>query len=398
MKNPYAKIPPFVWLLASVTLVSRSGSMVLIFLPLYLIQKLGLNILIAGEIVSLYGLGEITGSYLGGILFDRLGLVSVQTISFLIVGISYLSLDFWHFKFAIMGTMFLAGFFTAAARPATGAAIAKFTTPDVRARSYALNYQAVNLGATIGPAIGGLLASTNYAWIFFIDGIANIVASIVVWFFFRKHSSLLTSPKKVTAVHSIWKDKYFLILLLLTLCIGICFFQIFNIFPIYLKEHYHLSETDVGMILAVNGFMIISFQMLVTSFLKKFNALCIISSGGLLIGLGYFILPFYSGFYYAIFSIIIITLGEMIAVPTLFNLISQVAPPHKQGQYLGLLVIALMSAPLFLVPNICSYIYAFSPSILWFSIGILGIIIFIGFQTLYFSENLFLSPKSELSQ
>src|SRR3989338_9109565 len=126
--------------------------MVLIFLPLYLIQKLGLSILIVGEIVSFYGLGEIIGSYVGGMLSDRFSLLHVQTVSFFLVGLAYLSLGILHFKIAIMVAMFFAGLFTAAARPATGA------------------------------------ASANYTWVFVIDGTANIIASIAVWLFFRKHS------------------------------------------------------------------------------------------------------------------------------------------------------------------------------------------------------------------
>ncbi|HLB43189.1 MAG: hypothetical protein A3E87_06525 [Gammaproteobacteria bacterium RIFCSPHIGHO2_12_FULL_35_23] len=391
MKNPYSQIPPLVWLLASITLISRSGSMVLIFLPLYLIQKLGLSILIAGEIVSFYGLGEIIGSYVGGMLSDRFSLLHVQTVSFFLVGLAYSSLGILHFKITIMVAMFFAGLFTAAARPATGAAIARLTTSDIRAKAYALNYQAVNLGATIGPALGGILASANYTWVFVIDGTANIIASIAVWLFFRKHSvSLSPQHEKLDPLvfQSAWKNNYFLILLLLTLFIGICFFQIFSVFPIYLKTYYHLTESDVGTILAINGLMIIFFQMPLTSFLNKFSALRVIAIGGLVVSLGYFILPFYAGFYYAVLSMIIITLGEMIAIPLLFTTVTKIAPAHQRGQYLGLLIIALMSAPLFLAPNICSYIYnTFGPTMLWFGIGILGIIIFIGFQSLYFRNS-----------
>ncbi len=68
MKNPYAGIPLAVWLLVTVTLISRSGSMVLVFLSLYLTQKLNLSIIAAGKILGFYGLGEVVGSYVGGVL------------------------------------------------------------------------------------------------------------------------------------------------------------------------------------------------------------------------------------------------------------------------------------------------------------------------------------------
>lgn len=378
MKNPYSNIPTTIWLLATVTLISRSGSMVLIFLPLYLTEKLNLNPILVGQILAFYGLGELSGSYLGGILSDRYGFLLIQTTGLLIIGVLYLILEFLQIKTEIVTTLFLIGCLTAGIRPATGSNIAKYSSSDNRARSYALNYQALNLGSAIGPAIGGILAGLNYAWLFRADGIANILASIWLLIFFYKRNEIVTPIFNADSrnILSPWHNTRFLALLFLILLIGTCFFFTFNAYPLFLKENYHVSESEIGLILGVNGLLIILFQMQITAYLKRFSSLRVVGIGGIIITLGYFILPFYSGLNYAILSIILISLGEMIAVPFLFDHVIKIAPVEARGKYLGLVTLALMSAPLVLTPTLGMYIYKeFGTMLLWCGVGLIGLII-----------------------
>lgn len=387
MKNPYANIPASMWLLATVTLISRSGSMVLVFLPLYLTQKLGFDIIVTGQIVSLYGLGEIAGSYLGGVFTDRFGALKIQALGFFLVGFLYILLEFLITKSTIMACMFFVGLFIASIRPATGASISKLCTPDIRARAYALNYQAVNFGAAIGPAIGGILASISYMWIFRLDGTASILAAIALWVFFSsqfsKKSQQIDHCNSTDTSKSAWTDKHFLIFLLLITLTGICFFQILNIYPLYLSNNYHLTTFEIGMIMGCNGILILLFQMILSNALRKYNTIRIISVGGVLICLGYLILPWYSGFYYALFSMSIITIGEMLLMPFSFEIVTKMTPVTRRGQYLGLLACAVSSVPLLITPNLMPYIYStFGPTALWSSMGIIGVIIYIGFEYL----------------
>lgn len=377
MKNPYSNISSTIWLLAAITLVSRSGSMVLVFLPLYLTQKLNFDIMLAGQTLSFYGLGEIAGSYIGGILSDRFGYLSIQSMGLLLVGFLYFTLEFFQMKAEIVTIIFVIGCLTAGIRPATGSNIARHSTPDNRAQSYALNYQALNLGSAIGPAIGGIFAGINYAWLFRVDGAANIIAALVLLLFFYKRNKSSDFPAKInyTSNLSPWRNASFLALLLLILLIGSCFFLLFNVYPYFLKEKYFISESKIGLILGANGLLIILFQMQITAFLKRYNSLRIVGVGGIIIAFGYFILPFCSGFNYAILSITLITTGEMVAFPFLFDYVVKIAPVEARGKYLGLTSCALISMPLALTPTLGMFIYKqFGSNLLWFFIGLIGLL------------------------
>lgn len=386
MRNLYSGISMTIWLFATITLINRCGSMVLIFLPLYLTQKLNFSVIFTGQILSLYGLGEIAGSYLGGILSDRIGYLRVQTASLFIVGTLYLFLQALHSGIIFMSMLFLLGLLTASIRPAVSANIANFSTSKTMARAYALNYQAMNLGFCLGSLLGGLLITASYSWLFIIDGLMSITAAIALWLFFRskmvkpmpKHNSLFIQNEL-----PLLSNKPFLILLGLVLLIGMSFFLISNIYPLYLKENYFIPEAKIGIIIALNGLLIILFQMQLTSWLRPFSSLRTIGIGGLIVTMGYFILPFYKGVYYAALSMVLITLGEMIAVPIIYDYVARMAPPHRIGKYQGLVSCVLMSLPLVITPNLASYMYVtLGANVLWFSVGIIGLVIYIGCESL----------------
>jgi predicted MFS family arabinose efflux permease len=385
MKNPYANISTPIWLLAVISLINRSGNMVVIFLPLYLTQKLGFDITITGAVLSLFGLGMILGSYMGGILTDRFGFLWVQVSSLFFAGMLYFLLEFWHSVVAISSSMFLIGFIASWLRPATAATIAKFTTKKVRSLAYALNYQATNIGSTIGPALGGILASANYVWLFRVEGMMNIFAALVMWLSFRNRNDEMVvddQSDKLSPDIAWWKNSSLRTFLFLTFSIGLVFLLFLNIYPLYLREVYLLTPFRIGLVMAVNGLVIILFQIHFAQFLNKFNILRVIGVGGFFICLGYFILPFYNGFYYAIFSMIVMTFGEMAVLPFMNNFVIMIAPRKAQGKYLGL-VQSSFSFPLLLTPSLGAYVYTqYGPNTLWYFTGVVGVIVFIGFERL----------------
>lgn len=76
-------------------------------------------------------------------------------------------------------------------RPANAAAIAWYSNPANRIRSYSLNRLAINLGWAAGGALGGFIASYDYSLLFWVDGFTNILAAILL--------RLFLSPAKAAA-------------------------------------------------------------------------------------------------------------------------------------------------------------------------------------------------------
>lgn len=74
-KNAFSGISKEVWLLALVSLINRSGTMVVPFLTIYLKNKMGFSYLETGIIMSVFGVGSLAGTYSGGKLTDRKSVV-----------------------------------------------------------------------------------------------------------------------------------------------------------------------------------------------------------------------------------------------------------------------------------------------------------------------------------
>ena len=189
-RDAYGGLPKEVWVLSLALFVNRCGSMVLAFLALYLTNELGFSMFYSGAIFSVWGLGSMTGSWVGGKLAKPLGAVRTQ-INGLVLAVPCLLLvpmfDSW---WGVALTMYLFSVCSEAVRPANGVAVAQFTPSELQTRAFGLQRMAVNLGFSVGPVIGGLLAHIDYVWLFVADALTTGVGGIVllVHFGFRKYS------------------------------------------------------------------------------------------------------------------------------------------------------------------------------------------------------------------
>ncbi len=161
-RRAFAGLPRGVWHLALVTVVHRSGTMVLPFLSLYVTQDLGLTTRHAGAALALYGVGAIAGSYLGGRLSDGIGPLRAQVVSLLASGVGFFALAAARPIWQLAATIILASTAVESFRPSNAAALA------VRFRAFALRRLAINVGMTFGemlshPMLEGLAASRGPA-------------------------------------------------------------------------------------------------------------------------------------------------------------------------------------------------------------------------------------------
>jgi MFS family permease len=121
--------------------------------------------------------------------------------------------------------------------------VALYARPENVTRSFSLNRMAVNLGFSIGPALGGLLASIAYEWLFIADGVTCIAAGLFFYFYFRGKRRNPPAPPAATArnfepepARSPYQDLRFLAFVAFTTCYAIIFFQFFTTLPLYYRQ------------------------------------------------------------------------------------------------------------------------------------------------------------------
>ena len=93
-REAYSGLSRELWLLSLAMVINRAGGMVLPFLALYLTNDRGLTVGGAGQILALYGIGAIGGSFIGGWAADHIGATRTQQLSLLLGGVGYFWISF----------------------------------------------------------------------------------------------------------------------------------------------------------------------------------------------------------------------------------------------------------------------------------------------------------------
>lgn len=367
-RNAYSGLPLSMWWLALVMFINRSGTMVIPFLTVYLTTT-GYTLAEAGYIMAAYGSGAIVGGLLGGWLADRFGHHYVQVASLFLNGLFFMVLGqmqgFWQIAICI----FVLSSIGEAFRPANSAAIAAYSNDANRTRCYSLNRLAVNAGWAVGPALGGFLAHYSYELLFWADGFTCIFASLFLLFVFRKENTAVKKKEQHSDVRkspSAYKDGPFLLGMLYIFLVGLCFFQMFSILPVYYKEQLGMNETMIGWILAMNGLIIVLIEMvLVYKLERRDRAVHYMMLGALLIGLAFLFLELAPLAIVAFSSMIIITFGEMLLFPFMNNFWVKRSDATNRGQYAGIYTMSF-SAAIVLAPTFASQVVThFGFNMLW---------------------------------
>jgi predicted MFS family arabinose efflux permease len=370
-------LPRETWLVCVGFLINRAGTMVVPFLALYATAELGYSKETASGLLVAFGLGSVLGSYLGGRLTARLGPLRVQKLSLVAAGGSFLLLGQLRSYPALLLGIFLVALASDALRPAAFTAVAEFSPMAVRTRAIALLRLMANLGISVGPAVGGMLAGWSYRWLFVADGITCWLAAL---FLHRALGSREPTPRERPATvppptrRSVWSDRPYLAFLVVVFCLYGIFFQFIGTLPLYLNEAYSLPESRIGLLLSLNAVLIVLTEMALVSALETRDATRVFGLGCLLTCTGFALLPLGSTVAFAALTIIVWTVGEMISLP--FGYSAAVARADRNGsgsgEYIGLHAAAGALA-MFVAPATGLWVYAhLGPETLWYGIGILG--------------------------
>jgi predicted MFS family arabinose efflux permease len=349
-KKAYRGLSPGTWWLSLVMLVNRSGTMVIPFMTMYLTQHYGITIARAGFVMSLFGLGAIVGAMIGGKSVDRFGYYYVQVVALIGGGTMFIVLGQMHSYISICITTFILAMLNESFRPANTVAIAHYSKEQNRTRSYSLNRLAINLGWAVGGALGGIIASFNYGLLFWVDGITNLLAACLLY--------ITLSPKrnKATEVkirelgvikNSAYKDRAYLVFIVLVFLFALCFFQLFTTIPVFFNEQFHLSVWFIGMVMALNGLIIAFFEMITIFTLEgKRPSLHFISGGVLLVCVAFLILniPAVNYAMIAVIAMLFLTFGEILAMPFMNAYWISRTMQNNRGQYAALYSVAWASA------------------------------------------------------
>jgi predicted MFS family arabinose efflux permease len=386
-KEAYSGLSRNTWCLAVVLFVNRCGTMVIPFMLPYMIDGLHFDAGVAGLIMAVFGIGAVLGAYLGGHLSDKFGFYRVQLVALVLNGLMFIVLGFMKTPIFLGVSIFLLSLTSESFRPANSAAIAFYSSPENRTRSYAIHRLAINLGWGIGPAVGGILADINYQLLFWVDGLTCIAAAIVMRLLLPVVKSLHIKEKLTDMagkVKSAYKDRHYLFFILLVAAHAFCFFQMNSTVPVFYIQELNMSKTQSGMVMALNGIIIALFEMILVYRLEnKRSSTFYIGLGVLLTGLSFItfnVFPY--TIWLAVIAVCVLTVGEMLSMPFMNAYWVSLSNQQNRGQYAALYTMAYSFAQIFSPLAGTQIMKNYGFSFLWYVIAATCLVTFLGVKSL----------------
>jgi MFS family permease len=353
-------LPREVWLLAAATLVNRAGTMVLPFLVLYLTRTLGITPAHAALSLTVYGLAALITMPVAGRLTDAVGPVAVIKASLFLSGVLLFLFPLAHSFATILVLTFLFAVLNESVRPPSLSMISDLVRPPQRKAAFALSRLAVNLGMSVGPAIGGLLALFSFRWLFFVDGATSILAGVVIatarWDAARLNPShdpewaepeelgreieadsvVPLAPAHPAADLRAFRNRRMLYFLAAMIPVQIVFFQLTSSLPLFLVRNLRLPESLYGTVFTLNTLLIVAFEVPLNTAMAHWPHRRTLTLGAFLYAIGFGSFAFVSRPEQIFASVIVWTFGEMILLPGSSAYAAEIAPPGRRGEYMGL--------------------------------------------------------------
>jgi len=362
--NPWrglAGLPARLWLLFAATLVNRAGTMVLPFLVLYLTRARGFSATAAGAMLGLYGIAAIAASPIAGRLADRFGPPPVMVGGLVIAGAMLLvyplargagAVALATLAFAVGNEMY---------RPASLTAIGSWLPPEQLRMGFVLSRLAVNLGMSVGPAVGGLLAARSFTALFVVDALTSLASAGLILAAIPRlrreapaaaaaahlDAAAIAPPEEVAAADlggtapggpagpGVLADRPFLLFLAAVTIVLVVFFQHTSAMPLFMVQTLGLSPAVYGLMFTLSTLQIVFFEVPLTGAMADWPLRRSLVLGSMLCALGFGGLGLARGVWGVTAAVVAFTCGEMILFPSSSAYASQRAPALRRGAYMG---------------------------------------------------------------
>ena len=258
-------------------------------------------------------------------------------------------------------------------RPAATALIGDLVQPEQRLAAFGMYRFAINLGFAIGPATAGFLADRSFFYLFAGDAVTSFVYGIVA-LVALPHGvrSSGKDEKPAEGVRVALRDRRFVFFLAATLFLTLVEFQVHSTFPLHIAKLGY-APTIYGVLISINGVMIVLFELLITSWTQRFPPQPLIALGYSLTGIGYAMTGIADSVPFLAFTVTIWTLGEMTWAPVTGAYVTGLAPERYRGRYMGLWH-STFSLGMLLGPFLGTLLYAKSPAALWITCLAVGLV------------------------
>lgn len=396
LRTVYEDYPRQFWLLVGASFIDMVGNALIFpFFALFLTDHFDVSLTRVGVIFAIFSAAGMVGSTIGGALADRFGRKPIALFALVVSALSNLVIvlapEFWmlYVLAPIIGVVGSVG------GPAWQAMMADLLPEEKRAEGFGVIRIMFNVAVMFGPMIGGLLAGVSYLLLFSVDAATSFVTAAILVVYLKE-----TRPEKTDSAEKsdqpeetlvetfkgyrrVLTDGTFMVFMLLATAVWLVYFQMNSTLPVYLRDHHGIAPTGFGMLIGLNAAMVVVMQFWFTRRVRGHAPMLILATGVFLYAIGFGMFGLVSGAAMFVLAMVIITIGEMIAIPVQQAAAAHLAPDHMRGRYMAVLgfsgAIAAGSGT-WLAGQISTY---FGADWIWYFAGALALLATAGYLLLH---------------
>jgi MFS family permease len=391
IRHIYNEFPRKFWAVVGVSFIDHVGGTLLFpFFSLYITQKFNVGMTQAGIVLGLFSIFGLLGSMIGGALTDKFGRRKLIIFGLVFSAVSTLTLGLIKTYAMLIPLAMVIGLLSDMAGPAHNAMIADLLPENKRQEGFGILRVSGNLAWIIGPSIGGFVATRSFLALFVIDA---VISCIVAFLFFKFIPETKPKTAAYTERESLLKtfqgygtalrDKAFMAFLVASILMGLVYGQMYSSLSVFLNKYHNIQPSGFGFLLTVSAIVVILFQFSVTRTIKHLPPFLLMAVGTLFYMVGFSMFGFVTAYILFALAIVIVTLGEMIVVPTSQGLAANFAPLEMRGRYMAVYGLS-WSIPSTIGPGAAGVILDnLNPNLLWYIGGVLCFVAAFAFYMLH---------------
>ena len=389
--NLYHEFPPRFWIVVGVHFIDKiGGTLAFPFFALYITGKFSVGMTEAGILLGLLSLAGILGSVIGGGLTDRLGrrkLILFGLVASALSALTFGSVNRFAWLFPAAA---LVGLFSEVGGPAHAAMIADILPKEQRQEGFGILRVVGNMAWLVGPTVGGFVARTSFFALFVIDATISCIVAVLFYLFMeetrpspREHHEEEGFFDTFRNYRVVLGDKAFGAFVVSAVLMGMVYIQMYNSLSVYLRDNHGFSPQGYGVLLTSSAITVICFQIWTMRVIKVKPPFLMMALGTLLYLVGFGMFGVVSAYWLFVLAVVIITVGEMIVVPTSQTLAAGFARTDMRGRYMAVFALS-WSIPAAAGPLAAGIVLDnYQPNLLWHLAAVLCAISAAGFYALH---------------
>lgn len=375
----YHEFPRLYWIVVAVRFIDGIGGTLLFpFFALYITQKFDVGMTQAGILLGISSLFGLVGSMFGGALTDKFGRKQLILFGLVLSAISTLGFGLVNDLKILYPLVIVVGLLSSVSQPAHEAMIADILPEEKRQEGFGILRVVANFSWIIGPTIGGFLASINFFYLFVIDAIISCIVAVIIYrtipetkpepHALEKSESFLQT---VGGYRFVLRDTAFVSFIIANIIMLIVYQQMYGSLSVYLRDNHGINPQGYGFLMTTSAITVILFQFWLTRTIKYQPPFLMMAFGTIFYVIGFTLFGLVTTFVLFALNIVIITIGEMIVVPTSQALVAGFAPEEMRGRYMAVSGLS-WAIPSTVGPAAAGYILDnYNPNLLWYIGGIL---------------------------